>query len=49
MSEENVNELSEEIYERLNYINFQKKFLIQKNNGQKIPSDYFAVEINITE
>lgn len=49
MSEINLALLSEEISEKLNFINFQKKFLVQKNNGQKIPSDYFAEEINPTE
>lgn len=49
MSEDNLHLKSEEIYDRLSYINFQKKFLLQKNNGQKIPNDYFAIEINVTE
>ena len=41
--------LSEEIMERLSFINFQKKFLPQRNNNQKIPSEYFAIEINPLE
>lgn len=42
----NVHAMSERVYERLNYINFQKKFLAQKFSGQKVPPDYFALEIN---
>ncbi len=44
--EENLYGMSEKIFERLNFINFQKKFLNKKNSGQKIPLDYFVIEIN---
>lgn len=49
MAETNLHLISEEIFEKLNYINFQKKFLVQKNNGQKIPADFFLIEVNQTE
>ena len=46
MEEENIFELSERIYDRLNIMNFQKKFIEKKNSGQKIPIDYFAITLS---
>jgi hypothetical protein len=37
--------MSEVIFEKLSFLNFQKKFLSFKNNNQMIPRDFFAIEI----
>ena len=49
MEEENIFIVSQKIFDQLNYINFQKKFLVQKNHGHKIPEDYFAIQVNKSE
>lgn len=46
MEEENIFALSERIHDHLNIMNFQKKFIEKKNSGQKIPSDYFALNLS---
>ena len=49
MEEENVFDLSQTIIDKLNLLNYQKKFAVKKNAGHLVPADYFAIESNASE
>lgn len=49
MEEENVFDMSQMVFDKLNLLNYQKKFATKKNANQLFPPDYLAMESNASE